>query len=66
MDSDVVDQYDLLETLMEIEKSLPDSLKDVVFPGPFLILTAYRSPLCILSLTARPSYRSSSHTAHRA
>lgn len=66
MDPIVVDQYDLLETLMEIEKSLPDSLKDVVFPGTFLILTSYHFSLCISSLTAHLSYRSSSHTTHRA
>lgn len=33
MDPSVVDQYELLDMLVEIEKTLPDSLEDVVFPG---------------------------------
>lgn len=54
MDPNVVDQYDLLETLMDIEKSLPDSLEDVVFPGTFLVFIPCHCPPCIWSLIARP------------
>lgn len=39
MDPNVVGQYELVQTLVEIERGLPDSLEDVVFPGTFISLT---------------------------
>lgn len=39
MDPNVVDQYELVQTLVEIERSLPDSLEGVVFPRTFISLT---------------------------
>lgn len=38
MDPTIVDQHTFLKTLIEVERSLPDSLEGVVFPG------GYRDP----------------------